>query len=333
MYSVFTPSHRGGSGSPVVCLHGFTDTWRSWDLILPRLECAHDVFAPTLPGHAGGPPLDGEVSGALIPDAIERAMDEAGLASAHIVGNSLGGYVALQLAARGRAESVVALAPAGGWARGDRSRSQTLNVQAAMHEGLKAAAPYAEAIVASAAGRRRATQWITTNYEHIPAGLLAHQIRGAARCDATPFIKYAGHADWHLDAGRSPARSASCGGPLTSSCHGRPPPRAFATTGSHTLTGSSSTASATAPSSMSRPRRRSSSWGSQQTRLGAPRRARCPAVARRLLRGGDRAGRGEPALGLPEHVVGKRTGGGNGEVVAQMFDARCADDRGVQIGV
>src|ERR1019366_4918160 len=71
----------------------------------------HDVLAPTLPGHAGGPPLDGEVTDALIPDAIERAMDEAGFETAHIVGNSLGGYVALQLAARGRADSVVALAP------------------------------------------------------------------------------------------------------------------------------------------------------------------------------------------------------------------------------
>ena len=150
MYSVFTASHRGGAGSPLVCLHGFTDTWRSWDLILPRLERDHDVLAPTLPGHAGGPPLDGEVTDALIPDAIERAMDEAGFETAHIVGNSLGGFVALQLAARGRADSVVALAPAGGWARGDRSRSQTLNLQTTMHEGLQAAAPYAAAIVASA---------------------------------------------------------------------------------------------------------------------------------------------------------------------------------------
>jgi pimeloyl-ACP methyl ester carboxylesterase len=41
-------------------------------------------------------------------------MDEAGIGRAHLVGNSLGGFVALQLAARGRAESVVALAPAGG---------------------------------------------------------------------------------------------------------------------------------------------------------------------------------------------------------------------------
>ena len=56
----FTPSHRGGSGPPLVCLHGFTDTWRTWELVLPALERRYDVLAPTLPGHAGGPPLDGD---------------------------------------------------------------------------------------------------------------------------------------------------------------------------------------------------------------------------------------------------------------------------------
>ena len=54
-------------------------------------------------------------------------MDDAGFETAHIVGNSLGGYMALQLAARGRARSVVALAPAGGWAKGDDSYQETLD--------------------------------------------------------------------------------------------------------------------------------------------------------------------------------------------------------------
>ena len=53
MVSTFTPAHRGGSGTPLVCLHGFTDTWRTWELVLPALERHHDVLAPTLPGHAG----------------------------------------------------------------------------------------------------------------------------------------------------------------------------------------------------------------------------------------------------------------------------------------
>jgi len=202
-YSIFTPAHRGGAGSPLVCLHGFTDTWRTWELVLPALERHHDVLALTLPGHAGGPPLEGEVSEDVLLDAVERAMDDAGFETAHIAGNSLGGYVALQLAARGRARSVVALAPAGGWAEGDGSLQELLDLQSAMHAQAKAAAPHAEAIVASVEGRRRATQLITTNFEHIPAELLAHMVLGIAGCAGAPaMIENARRAGYDLDAER-----------------------------------------------------------------------------------------------------------------------------------
>jgi len=105
MSSVFTPSHRTGSGTPLVLLHGFTDTWRTWELVLPTLARRHDVLAPTLAGHTGGPRLRGAVSHDIVADEIERAMDAAGFATAHVVGNSLGGYVALRLAARGRLDA------------------------------------------------------------------------------------------------------------------------------------------------------------------------------------------------------------------------------------
>ena len=84
MLSQFTPAHRGGSGTPLVLLHGFTGSWRTWELVLPALERDHDVLAPTLVGHAGGPRLDGEVSADVLPDAIERAMDAAGFETAHM---------------------------------------------------------------------------------------------------------------------------------------------------------------------------------------------------------------------------------------------------------
>jgi pimeloyl-ACP methyl ester carboxylesterase len=159
------------------------------------------VLAPTLLGHAGGPPIEGDVSDALLADAVERAMDEAGFETAHLVGNSLGGYVSLQLAARGRAKSVVAFAPAGGWARGDESFRDTLDFHVDMQDPLRAAAPHAEAIMASAEGRRRATQFVATNFEHIPAELLAHLMRGAARCEAVlPLTEHALRAGWSLDA-------------------------------------------------------------------------------------------------------------------------------------
>jgi pimeloyl-ACP methyl ester carboxylesterase len=197
----FTPSHRGGSGSPMVCLHGFTDTWRTWELVLPALEREHDVLAPTLAGHAGGPPIEGEASEEALLGAVERAMDDAGFETAHVVGNSLGGYLALQLAARGRARSVVALAPAGGWEQGTAGFEGTHGYFVEMLNLLRAAAPHAEAIVATPEGRRQATAFITTNYEHIPPELLAHTIVGAARCDsAVALLDHALGAGWELDA-------------------------------------------------------------------------------------------------------------------------------------
>jgi len=187
----------------MVLLHGFTDTWRTWELVLPALARHHDVLAPTLAGHTGGPRVGDPVTHDVVADAIEQAMDEAGFRTAHFVGNSLGGYLALQLAARGRAESVVAFAPAGGWAPGDPAFDDVIRSFATLQAQLQLAAPNAERIVATEAGRRRATQLIVTNSDHIPAALIAHQMVGIAACPAAPgMIDYALRAGYPMDAGR-----------------------------------------------------------------------------------------------------------------------------------
>jgi len=201
LYTSFTPAHRGGRGSPLVCLHGFLETWRVWDLVLPMLERQHHVLAPTLPGHAGGPTIDRDIGEALLPDAIERQMDEAGFRRAHLVGSSLGGYVALQLATRGRAESVVAIAPAGGWLPEDESFRDLLGMQRLLQRQAKAAAPQVDWILGSVEGRRRATHLLTENFEHIPVELLAHQVLGVANCSAAEaMIDFALRARWTLRA-------------------------------------------------------------------------------------------------------------------------------------
>jgi pimeloyl-ACP methyl ester carboxylesterase len=187
----------------MVCLHGFTDTWRTWELVLPSLERHHDVLALTLAGHAGGPEFDGNTSEQAVADAVERAMDDAGFATAHVVGNSLGGYVALQLAARGRARSVVALAPAGGWAAGDGAERRVQDGFLDMQGALAMVVDHADAIVATPAGRRRATEHFSVNHEHIPPELLAHLMRGAAACPAVHgLIDHARTYGWHVDAER-----------------------------------------------------------------------------------------------------------------------------------
>ncbi|MGN6473575.1 MAG: alpha/beta fold hydrolase [Mycobacteriales bacterium] len=114
------PFYAGGTGSPMVLLHGFTDTWRTWTPVLGALEAHHAVFAPSLPGHFGGEPFPVgapfTMSASL--DLVERQLDAQGIEQAHLVGNSLGGWAALQLAGRGRARSVVAICPGGGYEHG-----------------------------------------------------------------------------------------------------------------------------------------------------------------------------------------------------------------------
>jgi pimeloyl-ACP methyl ester carboxylesterase len=170
--------------------------------VIPALEKHHEVLAPALVGHAGGPPLgDREVTRDLLPDALEQAMDDAGFETAHIAGNSLGGYFALHLAARGRARSVVALAPAGGWAKGDDSYKETLGFFPELQQQVKQVAPYAERFLQTPEGKRRATLFTTVNYEHIPAELLAHQTRAVADCEGVvPMTEYAMREGYDLDA-------------------------------------------------------------------------------------------------------------------------------------
>jgi pimeloyl-ACP methyl ester carboxylesterase len=106
--------------SPLVLIHGFSGTPGIWEPVLPLLAEHHEVLAPVTAGHCGGAELaEGVECGvpALV-DELESQLDAAGIETAHIAGNSLGGWLALELARRGRARSVVALAPAGGWEPG-----------------------------------------------------------------------------------------------------------------------------------------------------------------------------------------------------------------------
>jgi pimeloyl-ACP methyl ester carboxylesterase len=109
--------YRAGEGEPLVLLHGFTGTWQHWRPVLADLAARFEVIAPTLAGHDGGPPFPthGPLTLAAAADSLESHLDELGVGSAHLVGNSMGGTLAIELAARGRARSVVALSPGAGW--------------------------------------------------------------------------------------------------------------------------------------------------------------------------------------------------------------------------
>jgi pimeloyl-ACP methyl ester carboxylesterase len=145
-------SHRGGSGEPLVLLHGIGHTWRGWKPMLPELERSFDVLALDLPGFGHSPPLPAgvEPTPQALADAVEEAMYEAGFATAHIAGNSLGGWIALELARRGRAITVTAISPAG--LQHGRERAWGRNVLRGMRWAARTM-PAPEPLLRSAVGR------------------------------------------------------------------------------------------------------------------------------------------------------------------------------------
>ncbi len=184
--------HRGGAGEPLLCVHGITDTWRTWELLAPLLEPHHDLLAITLRGHSGGRALepDGRVGLTDLVDEAERDMDAAGFETAHLLGNSLGGWIVLELAARGRARSVTALAPAGGWERGNPWANLTMVDFVLTQRYLRLMGARAVAMAARPRLRWLALARLVSDPIAVPAPLAAALIRGAGDCPAlAPLLR------------------------------------------------------------------------------------------------------------------------------------------------
>ena len=145
--------HRGGSGEPLVLIHGIGSSWQAFQPVLDALEARHDVLAVDMPGFGDSPPLPAGVRptiGALA-DAVERACVAAGFDTPHVCGNSLGGWVGLELARRGRARTLVALSPGG--EHNDRETRFVVASLRATHRMARTLAPLADVLTRTAAGR------------------------------------------------------------------------------------------------------------------------------------------------------------------------------------
>jgi pimeloyl-ACP methyl ester carboxylesterase len=86
-------------GSSVVLLHGLGSSSADWPLQVPALSERHHVYAVDLPGHGESAPLAGWPGIEDYTDNLANWMRVGGLKTAHVVGLSLGGLIALQLGA------------------------------------------------------------------------------------------------------------------------------------------------------------------------------------------------------------------------------------------
>ncbi|MDQ6879220.1 MAG: alpha/beta fold hydrolase [Candidatus Dormibacteraeota bacterium] len=90
---------HGGRGTPVLFIHGLGSSgYMEWRFNLESAAGRHRVYAPDLPGFGRSEKPRARYSVPYFTRFIERYMDDRGLRSAAVVGASLGGRIALELA-------------------------------------------------------------------------------------------------------------------------------------------------------------------------------------------------------------------------------------------
>jgi pimeloyl-ACP methyl ester carboxylesterase len=164
---------RRGAGEPLLLIHPLGSELVVWEPVIDLLAVERDVIAVDMPGFGGSPPLpQGQAyTPHGLATALARFLDGLDIERAHLAGNSLGGWVALELAGLGRARSVTGLSPAGFWARplGPRSsRARDIG---------RAVLPLVGALVRSERGRRILLGASVGHPERVPPDSAARLVR------------------------------------------------------------------------------------------------------------------------------------------------------------
>jgi pimeloyl-ACP methyl ester carboxylesterase len=166
---------RRGTGPALVLIHPLGGDRRVWDPVVPALAGSRTVITVDLPGFGDSPPLRGETpTPAALARATEGFLGELDLDRPHVAGNSLGGWVAFELALAGRARSVTAIAPAGLWAG-------PLEPKRALARAFaRAAGPAVGLLTGTEAGRRALLGGVMVHPERVPPAAAAHVVRAYA---------------------------------------------------------------------------------------------------------------------------------------------------------
>ena len=160
--------HRSGSGEPLLLVHRIGSRWQMWEPVLSRLEPEREVIAFDLPGFGGSPmPPPGTPAGIeSLTDLSSRFLDQLQLERPHVGGNSLGGWIALELAKRDRVATATALSPAGFHNSREAVYQRVSLATTAKLAGLLA--PHADRLTRSPAMRRLTWSQIVARPELVP---------------------------------------------------------------------------------------------------------------------------------------------------------------------
>jgi pimeloyl-ACP methyl ester carboxylesterase len=163
----------GGTGDrePLLLIHGLGGSRSIWEPVVPLLEGEREVHAIDMPGFGEAPPLPPEVepTAANLARAVHEECARNGVERPHVAGNSLGGWVALEMGRFGWAASVTTLSPAGLWSRPlGEPASGGARMLLRGSPWVKAARPFLSLALQFPQTRHAAFQSIAAHPERIP---------------------------------------------------------------------------------------------------------------------------------------------------------------------
>ena len=172
--------HRVGEGEPLVLIHGIGSRWQVWESVLERLAAERDVIAIDLPGFGASPmPPPGTPAGIeSLTSLVSDFLDSLGLDRPHVAGNSLGGWISLELAKLDRVRSATGLSPAG-FHNSREAAFQRASLAGSVRVA-RALATRVDRIMGPALARRLLLGQLAGHPERIPSPVAADHLRSLA---------------------------------------------------------------------------------------------------------------------------------------------------------
>jgi pimeloyl-ACP methyl ester carboxylesterase len=176
-----------GEGDPIVFVHGLSGSWPNWLEQLPEFAQSHRVIAMDLPGFGHSPMPKEPITISAYARTLDGLLEALDISAATLVGNSMGGFVAAELAIAfpQRVERLVLVSAAGisTYRHRDVERIEPylrrLAPMIAVYTGWTATR---SDLVARRPGLRNMTLGLVTRHpSRLPAALAAEQLRGAGK--------------------------------------------------------------------------------------------------------------------------------------------------------
>ncbi len=172
---------------PLVFVHGLSGSWPNWLEQLPVFAASHRVIALDLPGFGRSPMPSEPISISGYARMLDALLGKLGVDAAAVVGNSMGGFVAAELAIAfpQRVERLVLVSAAGlstyGDPRGLRALGQMRRVERIIATYAGWVAAHSDTVAGRRVLRNAILGLVAAHPSQLSAPLAAEQVRGAGK--------------------------------------------------------------------------------------------------------------------------------------------------------